>query len=181
MRFSESFLRALKDRASIAGYAGKLVQWDRKKSQPAKGDYWAPCPFHSEKTASFHVRDQTGAYKCFGCGEGGGVLDLAMKLEGLNFPEAVERIAALAGVPLPVDEQRVDDGEDQRRKRLQAALDRAQTLYREQLFAPAGRAARAYLEARALPAAVCEQFGIGYAPGGWTTTLDVLKAAGFSS
>ena len=93
MRFSESFLRALKDRASIAGYAGKLVQWDRKKSQPAKGDYWAPCPFHSEKTASFHVRDQLGSYHCFGCDESGGVLDLAMKLEGLSFPEAVERVA----------------------------------------------------------------------------------------
>src|SRR5215475_10874207 len=109
MRFSEAFLRQLKDRASIAAYAGQRLQWDRKKSQPARGDYWAPCPFHSEKTASFHVRDQVGSYKCFGCGEAGGVLDLAMKLEGLSFPEAVERVANFAGVPLPEDDTPRDD------------------------------------------------------------------------
>jgi DNA primase len=181
MRFSESFLRALKDRASIAGYAGKLVQWDRKKSQPAKGDYWAPCPFHSEKTASFHVRDQLGSYHCFGCDESGGVLDLAMKLEGLSFPEAVERVAAFAGLPLPEDESTPrDDEEERRRKRLFAAMSRAQEFFREQLAGAKGREARAYLERRALPEDVCAQFGIGYAPAGWTDTLDLLKKAGFT-
>ncbi len=180
MRFSESFLRALKDRASIAAYAGKLVAWDRKKSLPSKGDYWAPCPFHSEKTASFHVRDQQGAYKCFGCGESGGVLDLAMKLEGLSFPEAVERVAAFAGMPLPEDDGPRDDAEEQRRKRLFAAMARAQDFFREHLAGPKGREARAYLERRALPPDVQEQFGIGYAPGGWTDTLEVLKKAGFT-
>ncbi|MGE3303147.1 MAG: DNA primase [Hyphomonadaceae bacterium] len=180
MRFSDSFLRTLKDRASIAAYAGKFLQWDRRKSQPAKGDYWAPCPFHSEKTASFHVRDSQGSYKCFGCGEGGGVLDLAMKLEGLSFPEAVERLAAFAGLTLPVDESPRDEEEERRRKRLYGVLARAQEWFRQQLAAPAGGEARAYLERRGLTAAVQDQVGIGYAPGGWTAGLDALKAAGFT-
>jgi DNA primase len=180
MRFSESFLRQLKERASIADYAGKLVSWDRRKSQPAKGDYWAPCPFHSEKTASFHVRDPQGSYKCFGCGEAGGVIDLAMKLEGLSFPEAVERLANFAGLALPEDDNPRDEAEEKKRKRLFGAVMRAQDLFIEALASPAARHARDYLDRRGLPQDVRVQFGIGYAPGGWTATMDKLKNAGFT-
>jgi DNA primase len=170
----------LKERASIAGYAGKLVQWDKRKSVPTRGDYWAPCPFHSEKTASFHVRDNQANYHCFGCNESGGILDLAMKLEGLSFPEAVERVAAYAGIALPEDDTPRDEGEELRRKRLFAASARAQELFREALSSAAGGKARRYLEGRGLDPAVCEQFGIGYAPPGWTDTLDRLKKASFT-
>ena len=180
MRFSESFLRTLKERVSIADYAGKLVQWDRRKSQPGKGDYWSPCPFHSEKTASFHVRDAQGNYKCFGCGESGGVIDLAMKLEGLSFPEAVERLANFAGIALPEDDNPRSDEEEKKRKRLLGAVSRAQDLFVEALASSAGKEARAYLDRRGLPQNVREQFGIGYAPAGWTDTMEKLKKAGFS-
>ncbi len=180
MRFSDSFLRSLKDRASIADYAGRLVQWDRRRSQPAKGDYWAPCPFHSEKSASFHVRDPQGAFKCFGCGEAGGVLDLAMKLEGLSFPEAVERVAAFAGLALPEPERGFDEAGERRRARLLAAAAAAQTFFRAAIEAPQGRAAKAYAEKRGLDAATRAAFGIGYAPDGWTAGLEALTAQGFT-
>jgi DNA primase len=179
MRFSDSFLRTLKDRASIADYAGRFVQWDRRKSQPARGDYWAPCPFHGEKTPSFHVRDTLGSFKCFGCGESGGVLDLAMKLEGLSFPEAVERVANFAGLPLPEDDGPRDDAAEAQRKRLLAIMDQARALYAAALEGAEGREAKAYLERRGLNAAVRAQFGIGFAPGGYTWTIGALAAEGY--
>lgn len=174
MRFSDAFLRALRERVSIADYAGKRLAWDRKKSQPAKGDYWACCPFHTEKSASFHVLDGKGIYKCFGCGAAGDVFTLSMKLEGGGFPETVERIANFAGVPLPVDER--EDKEDaDRRRRLYAAMARAAALYGEALRGGEGRTARAYLAARGFSSELCQRFGIGYAPGGWTWLIDKLK------
>jgi DNA primase len=180
MRFSDSFLRSLKDRASIASYAEKFLQWDKRKTQGARGDYWAPCPFHTEKSASFHVRDQLGSYKCFGCGEAGGVLDLAMKLEGLSFPEAVERVANFAGIPLPVDDGPRDDGEDRKRKRLLTLMEHAQALYASALDAPEGREAKSYLERRGINPQVRTQFGLGFAPGGYTWTIEKLRAEGFT-
>jgi DNA primase len=91
LRFSDTFLRQVRDRVSIAEYAGKRMSWNARKTRAAAGDYWACCPFHQEKSASFHVLDQKGIFNCFGCGEKGDVFGLAMKLEGLSFPEAVER------------------------------------------------------------------------------------------
>src|SRR5262249_61386106 len=113
MRFTDAFLRQVRDRVSIADFAGRRLAWDKRKSRPAAGDFWACCPFHQEKSASFHVLDAKGIFNCFGCGEKGDVFTLAMKLEGLNFPEAVERIAELAGMELPKDDF-ADRGEDAR-------------------------------------------------------------------
>lgn len=174
MRFSDAFLRALRERVSIADYAGRRLAWDKRKSQPAKGDYWACCPFHHEKSPSFHVLDAKGVYKCFGCGESGDVFTLSMKLEGGSFPETVERIANFYGVPLPADE-REDQETSDRRKRLHEAMARAAQLYAEALAGSEGREARAYLAGRGLDAQICARFGIGYAPGGWTWLIDRLK------
>jgi DNA primase len=177
MRFSDAFLRQVRDRVSIAEYAGRKLSWHRK-SRPAAGDYWACCPFHQEATPSFHVLDAKGIYKCFGCGEKGDVFTLAMKLEGYNFPEAVSQMAERAGMALPVDEHE-DKGEADRRKRLYACVARAGKLYADALYAREGAEARAYLKARGIDSDVCRQFGIGYAPGGYTWTIEHLKAEGF--
>ncbi|MEJ0060903.1 MAG: CHC2 zinc finger domain-containing protein [Terricaulis sp.] len=150
------------------------------KSRPAAGDFWACCPFHQENSPSFHVLDSKGIYKCFGCGEKGDAFTLAMKLEGLNFPEAVARIAELAGVPLPADETE-DRGENERRKRLYAAAARTAKLYTEALNSPAGSNARAYLNgARHRPPISGPASASATPPGGWTWTLDKLRAEGFS-
>ena len=141
MRFSDTLLRQVRDRVSIADYAGKRLSWDKRKTRPGAGDYWACCPFHQEKSSSFHVLDQKGIFNCFGCGEKGDVFTLAMKLEGLSFPEAVEKIADYAGVPLPKDEYQ-DRGQDDRRKRLLAITARTAALYADALRSSGGADAR---------------------------------------
>ncbi|MGE3141943.1 MAG: DNA primase [Hyphomonadaceae bacterium] len=179
MRFSDAFLRHVRDRVSIADYAGKKLVWDPRKSRPAAGDFWACCPFHQEKSASFHVLDGKGIFHCFGCSEKGDVFGLAMRLEGISFPEAVSRLAELAGVPLPQAEEE-DRGAADARRRLLGVMEKAARLYAEALRGPEGKAARAYLARRGLDDDVCARFGIGYAPAGWTWTLDKLKARGVS-
>ena len=181
MRFTESYLRVLKERASIVAYAGTKLAWDKRKSNPGRGDYWACCPFHGEKSPSFHVMDDKGSYKCFGCGEAGGTLDLVMKLEGLSFPEAVERLAEFVGVPLPEEpKSQALDQEQALRRRALAAAAAAQTIFCDALKSPAGAPIRAYLHGRGLGPPEWERFGIGFAPDGWTTLVEALHAKGFS-
>ncbi|MBU6373564.1 MAG: DNA primase [Alphaproteobacteria bacterium] len=179
MRFSDQFLATVRDRASIARYAERKLTFDRRKSQPAKGDYWACCPFHSEKSPSFHVLDQRGLFKCFGCGAQGDIFGLAMQLEGLSFPEAVARIADEAGVALPRDA-----GEDPsalaRRKRLHDAVAAAQAAFVQALASPDGAAALKYLEKRGIDAAARARFGLGYAPAGPAWLAPRLRSAGFT-
>ncbi len=179
MRFSDTLLRQVRDRVSIASYAGKKLSWHKQKSRPSAGDYWACCPFHQEKSPSFHILDQKGLFKCFGCGEKGDIFTLAMKLEGLSFPEAVEKIAEMAGVALPKDEYE-DRGEGDRRKRLFAVTAAAAKLYANALRSSGGADARKYLQSRGIGPEVWDQFGIGLAPDEWTWTLDKLKAEGFT-
>ncbi|MFT3727769.1 MAG: DNA primase [Terricaulis sp.] len=179
MRFSDTFLRQVRDRVSIAAYAGKRMTWNTQKTRASAGDYWACCPFHQEKSASFHVLDQKGIFNCFGCGEKGDVFGLAMKLDGLSFPEAVERLAEYAGVELP-KESNEDRGESDRRKRLLVLMQRAATLYADALMGREGKAARDYLKGRGFDAELCARFGIGYAPDGYTWLIDKLKAEGYA-
>jgi DNA primase len=183
MRFSDTFLRQVRDRVSIAAYAGKKLSWNARKTRATAGDYWACCPFHQEKSASFHVLDAKGIFNCFGCGEKGDVFTLAMKLEGLSFPEAVERIADYAGMELPA-ESAEDRSDSDRRKRLMSLMQRAAALYGDALMAREGRAARDYLKGRGFDAELCARFGVGYAPGndngGYTWLIDRLKAEGFA-
>jgi DNA primase len=179
MRFSDTFLRQVRDRVSIAEYAGKRMSWNARKTRASAGDYWACCPFHQEKSASFHVLDQKGIFNCFGCGEKGDVFGLAMKLEGLSFPEAVERLAEYAGVELPKDSHE-DRAESDRRKRLMTLMQRAATIYGDALMGREGKAARDYLKGRGFDSELCARFGIGYAPDGYTFLIDKLKTEGFA-
>ena len=179
MRFTDTLLRQVRDRVSIADYAGKRLTWHKQKSRPSAGDYWACCPFHQEKSPSFHVLDAKGLFKCFGCGEKGDVFTLAMKLEGLSFPEAVEKFAEIAGVALPKDDYQ-DRGESDRRKRLYAITASAAKLFANALRSSGGAGARKYLQGRGLGPEEWERFGIGLAPDEWTWAIDKLKAEGFT-
>jgi len=101
MSLPPGFLDELRTRISLSDVVGRKVTWDSRKSNQGKGDMWAPCPFHQEKTASFHVDDRKGFYYCFGCHAKGDAISFVRETENVGFMEAVEIIAREAGMPVP--------------------------------------------------------------------------------
>lgn len=163
MRFSPSFLDEIRDRVSISAVIGQRVTWDRKKTNASRGDYWACCPFHGENTPSFHCEDRKGRYHCFGCGVSGDHFRFLTELDGLSFPEAVERIADMAGVPMPARDPEAERRE-KKRASLSEVMELAAAFFQEQLQSAAGAAARAYLRERGVSSATQQTFRLGYAP-----------------
>ncbi|MGD9913970.1 MAG: DNA primase [Rhizobiaceae bacterium] len=177
MRFAPTFLDEIRDRVPISSVIGARVSWDRKKTNAARGDYWACCPFHGEKSPSFHCEDKKGRYHCFGCGVTGDHFRFLTELEGLSFPEAVERIAGLAGVPMPVRDAQAERREQQRAS-LHDVMEMATKFFEEQLQAPAGAKARAYLRDRGLTPATQRAFRLGFAPESRNALKEHLAAKG---
>ena len=163
MRFPPSFLDEIRDRVPISEVIGRRVTWDRRKSQPGRGDYWACCPFHGEKTPSFHCEDAKGRYHCFGCGVSGDHFRFLTELEGLSFPEAVERLAGEAGVGMP-DRDPEAEAREAKRGTILDALAEAAAFFRQQLHETDGAKARAYLRDRGMDPRTQAAFGLGYAP-----------------
>ena len=163
MRFSQSFLDEIRDRVPISAVIGRRVAWDRKKTNAPRGDYWGCCPFHGEKTPSFHCEDRKGRYHCFGCGVTGDHFRFLTDLEGVSFPEAVEQIAGLAGVPMPKPDPEAAR-RDEHRTTLMDVMEMATAFFQEQLQSAAGARARAYLRDRGLTGRTIETFRLGYAP-----------------
>ncbi|HVW56837.1 MAG TPA: DNA primase [Rhizobiaceae bacterium] len=163
MRFSDSFLDEIRDRVSISAVVGTRVSWDRKKTNAARGDWWACCPFHGEKTPSFHCEDRRGRYHCFGCGVSGDHFRFLTELDGMSFPEAVERVAEMAGVAMPERDPEAEKREKQRAS-LHDVMELAVRFFQEKLQASDGAKARAYLRDRALTPATQQAFRLGYAP-----------------
>ncbi len=163
MRFPQSFLDEIRARISISSVIGRSVQWDKRKTNAGKGDYWACCPFHGEKTPSFHCEDRKGRYHCFGCKQSGDIFKYLVEKEGVPFPEAVERLASEAGLQLPQLSPEAEAREE-RRANLYDVMDLAQDFFARQLQAAVGAKARGYLSDRELSAEVQLEFGIGFAP-----------------
>jgi DNA primase len=139
------------------------------------------CPFHDEKSPSFHVSPSKGFYHCFGCQEGGDTLDFVMKVDHLSFTEAVERLAAQAGITLHYEEGGPTPGRQQgERIRLVEAHKAAAAFYAEQLGGAEAEIGRAFLAARGFDQAAAEHFGVGYAPAGWDHLVRFLRGRGFS-
>jgi len=179
MSLPPGFIDELRDRSSIAQVVGRKVTWDARKSNPGKGDYWAPCPFHAEKTASFHVDDQKGFYYCFGCHAKGNVYSFIQETENVNFMEAVEILAREAGMPMPARDPRAQEKADHRTV-LVDIMEQAVQFYRLQLRTNAASAARDYLEKRGLPETTLEQFQIGYADNSRNGLFQHLTGKGVS-
>ena len=178
MSLPPGFLDELRNRVSIAQVVGRKVTWDPRKSIAARGDYWAPCPFHHEKTASFHVDDAKGFYYCFGCHAKGDALSFLRETENMGFMEAVETLAREAGMSLPAQDPAAA-ARAAEAKGLAEAMEAAVQFYRLQLNGARATAARAYLERRGLARATIERFEIGFAPEGRTLLLEHLTDKGF--
>ncbi|MGQ3209982.1 DNA primase [Shinella sp.] len=163
MRFSNAFLDEIRDRVSISDVIGKRVTWDRRKTNVSRGDYWACCPFHGEKSPSFHCEDRKGRYHCFGCGVSGDHFRFLTDLDGLAFPEAVQQIADMAGVAMPQPDPQAEQREKERMG-LVEVMDMATRFFEDHLQTPAGAKARAYLRDRGLTGRTIETFRLGFAP-----------------
>src|SRR5262245_23392507 len=163
MRFPNSFLDEIRDRVPISSVIGPRVAWDRKKTNVPRGDYWACCPFHGEKTPSFHCEDKKGRYHCFGCSVSGDHFRFLTELDGLSFPEAVERIADMAGVPMPARDEQAEARERERAS-LHDVMEMAAAFFQEHLQAAGGARARAYLRERGLQPTTQQKFRLGFAP-----------------
>ena len=179
MSLPPQFLDEIRARVPLSRVIGRKVTWDLRRSNQAKGDWWAPCPFHGEKTASFHVDDQKGFYYCFGCHAKGDALTFLREAEGMGFLEAVEMLASEAGLTMPERDPRQVQRADHRTE-LVEVMEQAVRWFRMQLGMAPAEAARAYLAGRGLDPAACEQFGIGFAPDQRQGLFNALRAKGIT-
>jgi DNA primase len=167
-RIPEEVIQQLRDRVDIVDLVGRFVTLKR-----AGRNYTGLCPFHREKTPSFNVNPDRGAFYCFGCQEGGNAISFLMKVENLTFPEAARALAREHGIEIPESEGARSDSTEP----LFAALELAQSAYRRALAEP-GNPGAAYLEKRGIDAATIERFGIGFAPDRWDTLVGALRQRG---
>ncbi len=177
-RIRREDVAAVRERARIEEIVGEHVTL-----RPAGvGSMKGLCPFHDERTPSFHVRPQVGLWHCFGCGEGGDVISFLQKLDGLAFTEAVEHLAGRVGVQLRYEEGGAPrPGEEPgRRQRLIEAHRSAAAYFAEQLSSPDAAEARSFLAERGFDREAAEQFGVGFAPRGWDHLLRHLRGRGFT-
>jgi DNA primase len=174
-RISQADIEEVKARTNIADIVGERVAL-----KPAGvGSFKGLCPFHDERSPSFHVRPQVGFYHCFGCGESGDVYSFLRAMDHVSFTEAVERLAGRAGMTLHYE----DGGaapETSGRSRLYAANAAAAEFYRSRLVDPEAETARRFLGERGFDAGAAAHFGVGYAPKGWSTLTDHLVAQKFT-
>ncbi|WP_270728512.1 DNA primase [Shimia sp. Alg240-R146] len=177
MSLPPGFLDELRSRTSLTQVVGRKVMWDQRKSNQGKGDMWAPCPFHHEKTASFHVDDRKGFYYCFGCHAKGDAIGFVQETENVGFMEAIRILADEAGMQMPERDPQAQQKAD-KRTQLAEVMEMAVQHYRLMLNTGAGSGAREYLDRRKLAQQTRDRFEIGFAPDGWQGLWDHLTGKG---
>jgi DNA primase len=177
-RYAEDSKEKVRDAVDMIA----LVSTRTELRRAGVNSYFGRCPFHDERTGSFHVRPQEKHYHCFGCQASGDPFRFVMETEGLDFVAAMETLADRFGVQLEVaDEDPLARARRQRRERLHKLLDRAAAYYARYLWdAGEAAAARAYLAGRGLEEATLEAYRVGYAPSAWDRLLLVARQASFS-
>ncbi|MDT0443892.1 DNA primase [Streptomyces johnsoniae] len=176
-RINDEDVKAVRDAVPIDAVVSEYLQLRAAGGGNLKG----LCPFHDEKSPSFHVSPSKGLYHCFGCQEGGDTLAFVMKMEHLSFSEAVERLAAQAGITLRYEQGGYSPGRQQgERTRLIEAHRAAAQFYRERLASAEGRIGLDFLRERGFDEAAAEHFGVGYAPAGWDHLVRFLRGRGFT-
>ena len=176
-RIRDEDVSYVRDNSAIDDVVGDFVQLKSAGGGQKKG----LCPFHDEKSPSFHVTPSKGFFHCFGCGVGGDVIAFLMKMDHLSFSESVERLADRMSYTLRYDGTNTNTGPSINRSRLVAANVAAMNFYREQLNLPgSAQVGREFLQKRGFDKAAAEQFGVGYAPDEWDGLYKHLKTLGFT-
>lgn len=170
-------MKAVRDAVPIDAVVSEYLQLRNAGGGNLKG----LCPFHDEKSPSFHVSPAKGLYHCFGCQEGGDTVDFVMKIDHLSFAETIERLASQAGITLRYEEGGYSPGRQQgERTRLVEAHKAAAQFYAEQLDSPEAEIARAFLAERGFDQAAAQHFGVGYSPAGWDHLTRFLRGRRFT-
>lgn len=173
MPFPDSFLQELKLRNDITEIASSYVNLKRHGRNMV-----GLCPFHGEKTPSFNIYTENGSFYCFGCGAGGDVITFIMKIENLDYVEAVKFLAQRAGMEMP--ENTYDDSMSKLRMRIYEANREAARFFHATLLSQRGQSGLNYLRGRALSDRTIRHFGLGFADDDWNSLCNHLKNKGFS-
>ena len=156
----EGFITGLLERADIVDVINRYVPLKK-----AGRNWMCCCPFHKEKTPSFSVSQTKQFFKCFGCGEAGNAIGFIMKYEGLEFPDAVRKLAGYYSMEVPEDRSPAKIKAREKARTLTDYMGEAAAFYTEQLRRNAG--ASDYLKNRCISAATAAKFGLGYSPDDW--------------
>ena len=175
MKYDQDALREIRARIDIAAFIGAHVPLKKRGN-----DLVGLCPFHAEKTPSFHVHPDRGFFKCFGCGAGGDVITFVQKSENVGFVDAVRALASKAGVELEPENPRAARSRSEREAMYEA--NRLAAAYFARMLADdRGAAARAYFRGRGFSDATVERFSLGYAPDSWSGLVSELERNGRST
>ena len=171
MPFPQSFLDELIARNDIVDVVGSYVSLT-----PKGGSFWGCCPFHNEKTPSFHVLPDKQFYHCFGCKKGGGVINFIMEEEHLSFPDAVRFLAKRVNMPVPEEEH---SEESRLRSRILSLNRDAARFYYELLHSPKGEPVMEYMRGRRITQRNATNFGLGASADEWTLLTDAMRKKGY--
>lgn len=174
MPLPEGFLQELKMRNDITEVASSYLNLTRRGRNMV-----GLCPFHGEKTPSFNIYTENGSFYCFGCGVGGDVITFIMKIENLDYIDAVKFLAQRAGLEMP--ESTFDDSLSQLRKRIYEANRQAARFFHKQLYSPIGEKGLSYFHGRELADTTIKHFGLGYADQDRFSLCNHLKSLGFKN
>ena len=180
MNFSKLFLDDLRASTSLSDLIGEKVSWDQKKTRSGQGDFWAPCPFHEEKTASFHVDSNKGFYYCFGCHAKGDCFTFLKDFENLSFLDTVTLLAHRNGISLPTTHNMTEQ-KNQKGSELLEIHQVASSFFEDQLKTTGAIACRQYLNNRGITDAAIECFEIGFSPKTSSALYDHLRSKNFNS
>jgi len=176
-RIRDEDIAVVRERSPIDEVVGEYLQLRNAGGGSLKG----LCPFHDEKTPSFNVTPARGLWYCFSCADGGDVIKFTEKIDNLSFPEAIERLAARAGIELRYEQGgHVPGQEHSQRRRLLEAHKAAAEFYAERLHTLTARPAREFLSERGFELADAERFGVGYSPPEWEALTRHLRGRGFT-
>ena len=173
MAFPEGFIQELKARNDITEIISSYVSLKRRGRNMV-----GLCPFHGEKTPSFNIYTETDSFYCFGCGAAGDVISFIMKIENLDYVEAVRYLAQRAGMEMPDDNY--DNSMSNLRRQIYEANREAARFFYKTLMSPQGKPGLDYLHGRMLSDKTIRHFGLGFAPDSWTALSDHLRKKGFS-